>query len=67
MIIRLVAGLSLAFLLFTGCASGPVGTGASSPGYNDGYPSLPSAFYDGDPAFRHWYTYPYYNPYEQRR
>ena len=23
---------------------------------------VPPSFYDNDPALRHWYTYPYWNP-----
>lgn len=49
-----------------GCAAGAHRTGGGD--YDaEGYPALPASFYDGDPAYRHWFTYPEYNPYMQRR
>ncbi len=53
----------LAALIFlAGCAV--------SYGYQSGPPTpyvphisdVPPSFYDNDPALRHWYTYPYWNP-----
>lgn len=48
--------------LLMGCADG----GAyRSPGYSDAYLNpLPPALQNTDPALRHWYTAPYFNPYE---
>jgi hypothetical protein len=58
-----VAGLLLLVpvVLLAGCAAGGAyqgaATGASS---ND----VPPAFRNVDPALRHWYEAPYFNPYE---
>jgi hypothetical protein len=59
-----VRGLWLlaAVALLSGCADGGAYRG---PGYGDAYVSpLPPAFRNTDPALRHWYTAPYFNPYE---
>jgi|GEM_PF-4170127 len=64
-------GVLVCVILLTGagCAAGLHGGGAAGGGdYRaEDYPSLPASFYDGDPAYKHWFTYPNYNPYMQRR
>lgn len=46
-----------------------LGAGCAPPGYyqkpEEYYPYIsdaPPSFYDYDPAMRHWYTMPYWNP-----
>ena len=54
--------LLVAVALLTGCADGGAYRGAGSA---DAYSSpLPPALQGTDPALRHWYTAPYFDPYE---
>ena len=54
--------LLVAVALLTGCAAGGAHRGAGSAG---AYISpLPPALRGTDPALRHWYTAPYFDPYE---
>ena len=54
--------LLVAGALLTGCAAGGTSRGAESAGasIND----VPPALRGTDPALRHWYTAPYFDPYE---
>jgi hypothetical protein len=55
--IILVASISLA-----GCAMGfSYQSGPPTP-YVPHITDVPPSFYDNDPALRHWFTYPYWNP-----
>ena len=49
-------------VLLAGCAAGGAYRGAAS---NDtSVNTVPPSFYGNDPALRHWYTAPYFDPYE---
>ena len=59
-----VSGLLLlvAVVLLAGCAAGD---GYRGGGSADAYDNpLPPALQGTDPALRHWYTAPYFDPYE---
>jgi len=47
--------------LLAGCETAyPTGSNSESP-----YPAIsdvPPSFYNNNPALRHWYTYPYWDP-----
>ena len=47
--------------LATGCATSASGNHPSEP-YYPYITDVPPSFYDNDPALRHWFTYPYWNP-----
>jgi len=54
--------LLMALALLSVCAAGELYRGAEPA---DAYISpLPPALRGADPALRHWYTAPYFNPYE---
>ena len=57
LLIVLAASMNLA-----GCAASfDYQTGPPAP-YVPHITDVPPSFYDNDPALRHWYTYPYWNP-----
>lgn len=61
---RGVAGLLVLVpvMLLAGCAAGETYRGAASADAK--ISDVPSALSDTDPALRHWYTAPYFDPYE---
>ena len=54
--------LLVTMALLAGCASGGAYRGAPSP--DTSVNTVPPSFYGNDPALRHWYTAPYFDPYE---
>jgi hypothetical protein len=58
----LIIGAALISINLVGCAVG-FGYHAGPPAPYEPYiTDLPPSFYDYDPAYRHWYVYPYWNP-----
>ena len=63
---HMVVLICVILLTGAGCTAGAPRVGGGD--YEaEAYPALPASFYDGDPAYRHWFTYPNYNPYMHRR
>jgi hypothetical protein len=61
---NLVIDALMFFLLMAiaGCAAGfSYQSGPPTPNVPH-ITDVPPSFYDNDPALRHWYTYPYWNP-----
>ena len=54
--------VAVAVALLAGCAAGDAYRGAGSADPN--ISPLPPALRGTDPALRHWYTAPYFDPYE---
>ena len=49
-------------VLLAGCAAAGAYRGAASA--DTSVNTVPPSFYGNDPALRHWYTAPYFDPYE---